>query len=201
MDDFFCSNLVSLTGLPCAIPAFSHESRRELFYTFPLRIERLSGYSDQVNIILRQEMLPLLPEGSERFLRIRGELRSFNNRSGSGSRLVITVFAREIEETEDGWENCVELAGTVCKTPTLRQTPMGREICDILLAVNRRYGRSDYLPCIAWGQNAHLASRLQVGDRIALMGRLQSREYIKNLGGEALRRTAFEVSIGELQPL
>ena len=149
MDDFFCSNLVSLRGLPCAIPAFSHESRRELFYTFPLRIERLSGYSDQINIILRQEMLPLLPDGSDRFLRVSGELRSFNNRSGQGSRLVITVFAREIEETDDGWENCVELAGSVCKRPTLRQTPMGREICDILLAVNRRYGRSDYRPCIA----------------------------------------------------
>jgi len=201
MDDFFSSNQVILSGLPCAIPAFSHESRRELFYTFPLRIERLSGYADKVNIILRQEMLPLLPKDPESYMRIGGELRSFNNRSGQGSRLVITVFAREIEEMEPVWENSVELAGTVCKKPTLRQTPLGREICDILLAVNRRYGRSDYLPCIAWGRNARLASRLEVGDRLVLQGRLQSREYIKNADGEVLRRTAFEVSVSELQPL
>ena len=202
MDDFFSSNLVSLTGLPGAIPSFSHESRRELFYTFPLCVERLSGYSDKLNIILRQEMLPLLPENNAGHIHIRGELRSFNNRSGTGSRLVITVFAREIEVADnEDWENSVELAGTLCKTPTLRQTPMGREICDMLLAVNRRYGRSDYLPCIAWGQNARTASQLRVGDRVVLLGRLQSREYIKNLEGEALHRTAFEVSVSELQRL
>ena len=201
MDDFFSSNQVILSGLPCAIPAFSHESRRELFYTFPLRIERLSGYSDKVNIILRQEMLPYLPKSQDTYLRIGGELRSFNNRSGQGSKLVITVFARDIQESEAVWENSVELAGTVCKQPTLRQTPLGREICDILLAVNRRYGRSDYLPCIVWGLNARLASQLQVGDRIVLLGRLQSREYIKNTDDGALRRTAFEVSVSELQQL
>ena len=202
MDDFFSSNLVSLTGLPCAIPSYSHESRRELFYTFPLSVERLSGYSDRLNIILRQEMLPLLPSVGTEHIHISGELRSFNNRSGSGSRLVITVFAREITAAEeDDWENSVELAGTICKTPSLRLTPMGREICDLLLAVNRRYGRSDYLPCIAWGQNARLAAQLQVGDRIVLLGRLQSREYIKNLDGEILRRTAFEVAVSELQRL
>ena len=201
MDDFFSSNQVILSGLPCAIPAFSHESRRKLFYTFPLQVERLSGYADKVNIIIRQEMLPLLPKSLDTYIRIGGELRSFNNRSGEGSKLVITVFAREIEETEADWENSVELAGTICKAPTLRQTPLGREICDILLAVNRRYGRSDYLPCIAWGMNARLASQLQVGDRVVLTGRLQSREYIKNADGEILRRTAFEVSVSELQPL
>jgi len=111
------------------------------------------------------------------------------------------VFAKEISAAEESWENSVELAGTICKPPTLRQTPLGREICDILLAVNRRYGRSDYLPCITWGQNARLASQLQVGDRLVLLGRLQSREYIKNVDGEALRRTSFEVSINELQRL
>ena len=201
MDDFFSNNQVILSGLPCGIPAFSHESRRELFYTFPLRVQRLSGYFDIVNIILRQEMLPLLPGNPESFLRICGELRSFNNRSGQGSKLVITVFARKIEETEANWENSVELAGTICKAPTLRHTPLGREICDILLAVNRRYGRSDYLPCIAWGLNARQAAQLQVGDRVVLLGRLQSREYIKNTEGEILHRTAFEVSVSELQVL
>ncbi|MBQ2895855.1 MAG: single-stranded DNA-binding protein [Oscillospiraceae bacterium] len=200
MDEFFSINQVSLTGRVDSVPAFSHESRRELFYTFPLQVERLSGYTDRINVILRQELLPLLP-GSGEPVRIGGELRSFNNRSGQGSRLVITVFAREIDRAEQDWENCVELAGTICKEPTLRLTPMGREICDILLAVNRRYGRSDYLPCIAWGKTARFASQLQVGDRIVLSGRIQSREYIKAIDGEAVRRTAFEVSINQLQSL
>ena len=202
MDNFFSSNLVSLTGLPGAIPSFSHESRGELFYTFPLRVERLSGYADEVNIILRQEMLPALNACSGGHIHITGELRSFNNRSGEGSRLVITVFAREIACAPSGeWENIEELAGTLCKTPALRRTPMGREICDLLLAVNRRYGRSDYLTCIAWGQNARYAAQLLVGDRVVLMGRIQSREYIKNLDGEARRRTAFEVSVNQLEAL
>ena len=199
MEGIINNNSVELCGTAAAEPMFSHKSKEREFYTIPLVVCRLSGAEDKVNVTVDRRMAQLC-RGGER-LRVCGELRSFNNRSGQGSRLVITVFAREIEETNDGWENCVELAGTVCKTPTLRQTPMGREICDILLAVNRRYGRSDYLPCIAWGQNAHRAAALQVGDRIVLMGRIQSREYTKNIGGTAVRRTAFEVSIGELQPL
>lgn len=198
MDDSFCRNEVRLTGIADAEPVYSHESRGMHFFLLPLRIERLSGFEDRLNVILREELTPLLPPLSSP-LSIVGELRSFNNRSGEGSRLVITVFAREIT-VPDGteWENSVELAGTICKTPTYRRTPMGREICDIMLAVNRHYGRSDYLPCIAWGQNAEAAARLQVSDRIAVSGRIQSREYIKVTDAGSFRRTAFEVSASSL---
>ena len=198
----FCTNRVCLTGTPCGIPAFSHESRRELFYSLPFGVERLSGYADCLNVILREEMLPAVRDTREGMLQIRGELRSFNNRSGQGSRLVITVFAQEIVPPEVcRWENLVELSGTLCKAPNLRQTPMGREICDLMLAVNRRYGRSDYLPCIAWGINARRAAGWQVGDHVALAGRIQSRQYIKNLPEGAVERTAFEVSVTELTRL
>jgi len=195
MDDFFSSNQVILSGLPCAIPAFSHESRRELFYTFPLRIERLSGYADKVNIILRQEMLPLLPKDPESYMRIGGELRSFNNRSGQGSRLVITVLARQLIREEGEDDNRLTLTGTLCKPPVFRCTPLGRNICDMMLAVNRRYGRSDYLPCISWGTLAHRCAALDVGDSVRLEGRLQSRTYTKNIGDSVEERTAFEVSV------
>ena len=201
MDETRIINRVELRGTVSEPPQFSHESRGERFFRFPLEVSRLSGTVDRINVIVRESQIDTLEPQDFGKLHVIGELRSFNNRSGQGSKLVITVFAREIEETEPAWENSVELAGTICKTPTLRQTPLGREICDILLAVNRRYGRSDYLPCIAWGLNARLSSQLQVGDRIVLLGRLQSREYTKNVEGEILRRTAFEVSVSELQPL
>ncbi len=200
MDESFPNNRVSLTGIPCGLPAFSHESRGSLFYTFPLAVERLSGYADRPNVILREEMLSAVRGGRSGMLRVDGELRSFNNRSGEGSRLVITVFARQIEAPEaEVWENAVELSGTLCKPPKVRVTPMGREICDLMLAVNRRYGRSDYLPCIAWGRNARLAALRSVGDRLALTGRIQSREYVKNREEGPVTRTAFEISASELR--
>ena len=132
---------------------------------------------------------------------VRGEVRTFNNRSGVGSRLVISVFAKELvlEERED--ENRLLLSGTLCKPPSLRSTPLGRTICDMILAVNRRYGRADYLPCIAWGSLAHLCGEMAVGSSLGLDGRLQSRTYTKNLGDHVEERTAFEVSIMNLLPL
>lgn len=132
-------------------------------------------------------------------LHVIGELRSFNNKSGQGSKLVITVFARELSFQEGDDINSVSLTGAVCKDPNLRTTPMGREICDILLAVNRKYGRSDYLPCIAWGITAKEASSWHVGDRISVNGRIQSRNYIKNIDGQSLEKTAFEVSITDAE--
>ena len=126
---------------------------------------------------------------------MRGELRSFNNKSGKGSKLVISVFAREISFTGEEDKNSVILIGTLCKPPNLRRTPMGREICDLMLAVNRKYGRSDYLPCIAWGRNAELASTWSVGKEIKITGRIQSRKYIKIENGEGIEKVAFEVSV------
>jgi len=195
MDELQENNRVLLCGTPMAEPIYSHESRSERFYTFPLEVARLSGTVDRLNIVLRQSQLPEVRPSRAGLLEIRGELRSFNNRSGQGHRLVISVFARQlVPAVEPFWENRVELTGTLCKAPNLRLTPMGREICDLLLAVNRPYGRSDYLPCIAWGQTARMAAGWSVGQRLELQGRIQSRDYIKNLDGQAVRRTAYEVS-------
>ena len=128
-----------------------------------------------------------------------GEVRSYNNRTGTGSKLVITVLAREVAPSrlEEG-ENRLSLGGALCRRPTLRRTPLGREICDLLLAVNRPYGRADYLPCIAWGSLAAHCGALDVGDRLRLEGRLQSRQYHKLVDGEQVERTAFEVSVMNL---
>ena len=134
-------------------------------------------------------------------IRVTGEVRSFNNRSGEGNRLIITVFARNISLSDEPDHNHVTLTGTLCKKPTLRATPMGREICDMMLAVNRRYGRSDYLPCIAWGLRARECAHWDVGTRVAVEGRLQSRNYIKTVDGVPVEKTAFEVSVTNAEEL
>lgn len=202
MDENLKINSVELRGVVAGAIEFSHESRGEKFYRFPLEVERLSGTVDRLNIIARQELLGTLDLSEKEKLCVRGELRSFNNKSGVGSRLVISVFARSLA-FEDGEDvNLVELTGTLCKAPNIRVTPMGREICDLMLAVNRRYGRSDYLPCIAWGMLAREVAEWTVGDKLTLTGRIQSRRYIK-LGedGEQLEKVAFEVSISEAERL
>ncbi|NMA24734.1 MAG: single-stranded DNA-binding protein [Clostridiales bacterium] len=189
------NNVIELCGSIADKPRFSHIGGNDNYFTFPLDIERLSGYVDTVNIIVRQDMLEKLEIEDCRRLAVIGELRSFNNKRGEGSRLIISVFAKEMYFTDEEDRNSASLTGAVCKKPNLRKTPMGRQICDIMLAVNRRYGRSDYLPCIAWGRLAERASELKVGDTISLEGRLQSRKYIKTVGGVMTERTAFEVSI------
>ena len=130
-----------------------------------------------------------------------GEIRSFNNRSGVGNRLVITVLARSVVPGEGDPCNQVFLHGVLCKPPVLRRTPLGRDICDLLLAVNRRYRRADYLPCIAWGSLARRCAELAPGNRVELEGRLQSRVYTKRLGETSEERTAFEVSVSVLERL
>ena len=197
------NNTAELRGTLEGAPELSHISRGQEYYGFTLLTRRLSGAADRANIILPREMLPCLPEPGER-LWLRGELRSFNNRSGSGSRLVLYIYAQELSPAEDAGEdrNELTLTGALCKVPTWRRTPMGREICDLMLAVNRRYGRSDYLPCIAWGRNAQLASSWTVGDPVSLQGRFQSRSYVKTLPtGETQEKTAYEVSVTAFLPL
>lgn len=199
MDMIQSNNRAVLCGTPLADPIFSHVSRQERFYRFPLEVARLSGNVDRLNVILREDMLESFHPSRAGLLQIHGELRSFNNRTGDGSRLVITVFARELCQPESPlWINEVELTGTLCKPPNHRTTPMGREICDLMVAVNRHYGRSDYLPCIAWGQNARTAAQWSVGDRIHILGRMQSRDYVKNLPDGAVTRTAYEVSVTQV---
>lgn len=190
------NNCVRLCGIPAGPPLYSHSSRGQDFYCFPLTVERLSGNTDTLNILARSAQLePLSAPGR---LLVEGQLRSYNNRSGVGARLVITVLAGEIALTQEPDSNLVLLSGTLCKPPNLRCTPMGRDICDLMLAVNRRCGRSDYLPCICWGQSAREAARWQVGERVRLSGRLQSRRYLKQTEDGPVEKTAFEVSAGEI---
>lgn len=194
-------NRIRLHGRLGAEPAPSHINHGVEFYRFPLQVTRLSGAADTVNVVVPGQVLercgPLEP-GRE--VTVRGEVRTFNNRSGVGSRLVISVYARELEAEEGEDENWLELSGTLCKAPGLRATPLGRTICDMILAVNRRYGRADYLPCIAWGSLAHRCGGLEVGDQVRLNGRLQSRRYTKVVGEQAEERTAFEVSVMSMLP-
>ena len=189
------NNTVELVGTVAELPVFSHENHGQVFYRFPLLTERLSGETDRVDILT---LAPAAPAPQHR-IRVLGQLRSYNNRTGIGARLVISVLANVITEAEGEDENTVHLSGTLCKPPVLRRTPLGRSICDTLLAVNRRYGRSDYLPCIAWGALALEISNRGVGDTLAFQGRIQSREYTKCIEGTEEVRTAYEVSIMHLE--
>jgi primosomal replication protein N len=181
------------------VPKFSHTGGAESYMTFPMETERLSGSVDRINIVCRQSQLAALEISGQTRLLVTGEVRSFNNKSGEGSRLVITVLAKELRFADDDDMNSVKLSGVICKPPTLRKTPMGRQICDVMLAVNRRYGRSDYLPCIAWGRMAQDMSERAVGDSVTLTGRIQSRKYIKTTPEGTEERTAYEVSVISLE--
>lgn len=193
-------NDLLLRGTAAAEPAFSHENHGQRFYRFPLSVRRLSGQADVLQVIATGEQLSHLLPLTGRRLEIQGQLRSFNNKSGQGSRLVISAFTRLLVETAGEDVNIIELKGAICKPPVLRRTPLGRCICDMMLAVNRRYGRADYLPCIAWGSLAMLCGSMGVGDRLRLEGRLQSRQYRKVVDGQDTIRTAYEVSVMNLLP-
>ena len=195
MDESNIRNHAVLRGILAAAPAFSHMSRGERFFIFPVETRRLSGTADTINVIARESLLRSAEIMEAGRIQVTGELRSFNNKRGEGARLVITVFAKELGFTDGEDMNVIELAGTLCKPPNLRVTPMGRDICDLMLAVNRRCGRSDYLPCICWGRRAREYSQLQVGDRLSLTGRIQSRPYIKLIEGEPVEKVAYEVFI------
>ena len=186
-------NEVLLEGTILETPVLSHENHGARFYRFPLQVPRLSGQVDLLPVLLAEPMLPKVDAGET--VRIQGQLRSFNNRSGIGSRLVLTVYAQEIEPGLEETVNQILLSGALCKPPIFRRTPLGRSICDLMLAVPRRYGRVDYLPVIAWGQLAVRAGRLQVGDPLSLEGRVQSRTYRKVTDAGTEERTAYEVSM------
>lgn len=194
-------NRATLRGAVAAAPAPSHENHGIWYDAFPLTVQRLSGAEDRVNVILAHTMAQKLDLQPGREVEIEGEVRSFNNKSGRGSRLVITLYARTVRPAEGPHRNELVLSGALCKRPVYRRTPMGREICDLLLAVNRRYGRADYLPCIAWGALARQCAELDVGDSVRLEGRFQSRSYTKVEQGESTQRTAYEISVMRLEVL
>ena len=190
----FHFNRARLCGTVMTDPAVSHANHGEEFCRFFLSVQRLSGQADLLPVGVSRRTLTENPVQVGDTVTVQGQLRSFNNKSGVGARLVIDLFARSVTA---GGEYCnhIELSGTVCKAPTLRRTPLGREICDVILAVTRRYGRADYLPCISWGAIARETAALTVGSPMALGGRLQSRTYSKALEGGCEERIAYEVSV------
>jgi len=188
-------NEIMLHGQLALAPRVSHANHGETFYIFPLRVRRLSGTEDRLNVVASERLLRLcaVDEGDE--VTVQGQVRSFNDRTADKNRLVITAFARQMRRERGPDENHLRLAGVLCKPPSFRRTPLGRDICDMMLAVNRTYGRADYLPCISWGALAYRCAQLGVGDPVALEGRLQSRTYTKRLEDREELRTAFEVSV------
>lgn len=194
-------NAVCISGVVSEDARLDHELYGEAFYALYLNVERLSGAVDMLPVTLPARLCESLPQAGER-IRIYGQLRSYNKHGPSGNRLVITVFARAVEPMgpEEIPENRVQLTGFVCKPVIYRTTPFLREIGDMLLAVNRSYNKSDYLPCIAWGRNAVYARDLPVGSRVRIEGRLQSRAYQKCMpDGGVTERTAYEVSCATVE--
>ncbi len=206
MDKTFESNQVTIAGTIASEFTLSHDIFGENFYTANLSVERLSGTYDTVPIMVSERLFDVHHDCTERPVEIFGQLRTYNQHEGNKSKLVLSVFAREIkiidELPDSSHTNSISLDGYLCKDPVYRKTPLGREIADLHLAVNRPYGKSDYIPCICWGRNAMFAESLKVGDHIRLSGRIQSREYQKRISeDEAETRTAYEVSVSRMESI
>ena len=194
------NNKVYLSGTIESEPVFSHELYGEGFYEFTLRVPRLSEQSDVIPITISERLLgeKNLVKGTK--ISFYGQFRSFNKLVGEKSKLMLTVFVRDfLDEDEEANPNVTELTGYVCKQPMYRTTPFNREICDRLIAVNRAYDKSDYIPCIAWGRNARFVKEMAVGQKLSLSGRIQSREYTKKLpDGSSEIRVAYELSVNKI---
>ena len=182
-------------------PVLSHEVMNEPFYTGTLLVKRLSGTIDRLPVTLPGKLLACMPPYEGQMLMISGQVRSYNKVVDGAGRLMVTLFAQNISDAQENDPlNRVTLTGALCKPTIYRSTPFGREICDMMLAVNRAFGKSDYIPCITWGRSARFAAKLNVGDKIMLTGRLQSRAYQKQMpDGNVIEKTAYEVSVGHLE--
>lgn len=196
------NNVVNIIGTIVKECEFSHEVYGEGFYIFHISVDRLSDNEDILPVTISERLIDTNSLKLGTVVDIIGQLRSYNNYSEKRNRLVLTVFAREIEILDKLSEknpNQICLNGFICKNPVYRKTPFGREISDILLAVNRAYNKSDYIPCIAWGRNARFTTNLKIGDNIKLWGRIQSRKYQKKNGEDIEERTAYEVSVSKIE--
>ena len=195
------NNRAYISGVIAEEFCYSHEVCGEKFYTSIVDVERKSGVIDKVPIMVSERLADVRDSWKGERVYIYGQFRSYNKHDGERRHLILHLFAREFFCIDDIGhdDNSIELDGFICKEPIYRKTPYGREICDILLAVNRPYGKSDYIPCICWGRNARFASGLEVGTRLKVQGRIQSREYFKEISeGYSERRTAYEVSLSRL---
>ena len=198
------NNQVTVMGEVISDFAYSHEIYGEGFYMMDIRVLRLSESFDIIPVMVSERLIDVTADYRGLLVSVTGQFRSYNRHEEKKNRLVLSVFAREIEFLEQIDENArsnqIFLDGYICKEPIYRKTPLGREIADLLLAVNRPYGKSDYIPCICWGRNARYASSFMVGERCAIWGRIQSREYMKKLDEEHVEhRVAFEVSVSKLE--
>ena len=198
------NNQVVIMGEIVSDFQFSHEIFGEGFYMIDVKVPRLSESSDIIPLMVSERLIDVEEDYKGLNITVQGQFRSYNRHEERKNRLVLSVFAREIEFVDETPEssktNQIYLDGFICKEPIYRKTPLGREIADLLLAVNRPYGKSDYIPCICWGRNARFASNFTVGTRCEIWGRIQSREYMKKLDEETLeKRVAYEVSVSKLE--
>ncbi len=198
------NNKVSMIGEVISDFEFSHEVFGEGFYMVDVSVNRLSSQADIIPLMVSERLVDIAKDFRGMTVEVSGQFRSYNRHEGTRNRLVLSIFVREWEilenDSEMGKTNQIFLEGFICKPPIYRKTPLGREIADLLVAVNRPYGKSDYIPCIAWGRNARYASGFEVGGKIRIWGRVQSREYMKKLGeNEGEKRVAYEVSVSKLE--
>lgn len=203
-DKIIENNQVTIMGEVASEFTFSHEVFGEGFYMVEVLVKRLSNSDDRIPLMISERLIDVTQDYRGEYITVSGQFRSYNKHDEHKNHLVLSVFVREVafvEEEEDGAKtNNIMLDGYICKAPIYRKTPLGREIVDLLLAVNRPYGKSDYIPCICWGRNARYASHFEVGEHVQIFGRIQSREYVKKLTEtETEKRVAYEVSVSKLE--
>lgn len=205
-EQFLQNNQVTIAGEIISEFTFSHQIYGEGFYIVDVKVNRLSDAYDIIPLMISERIIDVTEDYIGCKIEAKGQFRSFNRHENGKNHLVLSVFVRTLEfldvEEEHNRPNQIFLDGYICKEPVYRMTPLGREIADILIAVNRAYGKSDYIPCICWGRNARFAGTLEIGSHIALWGRIQSRDYQKRLSdGSFLKRTAYEVSVSKMESL
>jgi len=205
-DKVFDNNQVSIAGEVISDFTFSHDVFGEGFYVLEVVVSRLSNSYDMIPVMVSERLIDVKQDYKGKFVEVLGQFRSYNRHEESKNKLVLSVFAREVkmvdELSENAKPNHIFLDGFVCKPPIYRKTPLGREIADVLLAVNRPYGKSDYIPCICWGRNARFAESFAVGGHVQIWGRIQSREYQKKMNElDFEKRVAYEVSVSKLEYL
>ena len=203
-DKIIENNQVTIIGEIASEFIFSHEVFGEGFYMVDVLVKRLSNSDDRIPLMISERLIDVNQNYIGEYIMASGQFRSYNQHDEKKNRLVLSVFVREVsfveEEVDGAKTNSILLEGYICKRPIYRKTPLGREIADLLLAVNRPYGKSDYIPCICWGRNARFASGFEVGEHVQVLGRIQSRDYVKKLSEtETEKRIAYEVSVSKLE--
>lgn len=203
-DKIIENNQVTIMGVVASGFTYSHEVFGEGFYMADVLVKRLSNSNDRIPLMISERLIDVTQDYTGEAIKVSGQFRSYNRHEEQKNRLVLSVFVREVEfideELDGAKTNHILLEGYICKKPVYRKTPLGREIADLLLAVNRPYGKSDYIPCICWGRNARFAGKFEVGTHIHLWGRIQSRTYQKRLDNDVVeKRTAYEISVSKIE--